>query len=160
MNSSGIEPFQMANSKHKNAVKTNGSTIIREKWATQQNNFTAIVSHLAYMIHLFLLSCSLCHTKTSHKHDTLEKNHFERKTIKSIRKRPFMKTNKLKMVLCQFGDVLTRFSFLLMIRLLYFCHHLIIYITIWREYIKMVARLVQKHTLASISASSMHESDF
>lgn len=57
---------------------------------------------------------------------------FERKTIKANLKRPFIKTSKLKMVLCQFESVRTR-SLLSVIRLLYFCHHHIIYITIRLE---------------------------
>lgn len=50
MISSEIKPFSNGQFKHKNAVKINGWTIFREKWATQQNNFTAIVSHLAYIL--------------------------------------------------------------------------------------------------------------
>lgn len=53
-----IMSFQTANSTQ-NAVKINGLRIFLEKWTTQQNNFTTIVSHLAY--EFLFLSLSIVH---------------------------------------------------------------------------------------------------
>lgn len=106
--------------------------------------------------HLFLSVwlCVIKHTKTTtHKRSTLNSSHFVRKTIKATDLKKKNNVHLWRQILnwkwfyVNLDVCLRDLHFLLIIRLLYFCHHLIIYIMILLEYIGGATHS-KAHTLA------------